>query len=528
MDVKDMVHTLSVEPTADMVRFLDALDSVKNLDTDPAAAVNATGSSFEATGALNSTSFNGDGGLAYVPELHCAVDVFVPVQTVMPAEYPAAASAHLKALNVTHDASSGPDAPPGTLHPPSVTIQADPSEPFLRIDQLYVDYPAANHSADVSLSHVSVDSIFVSAGDVARVDFDDVDARVDVTVVAPTVRGFLGAAVRGANNVHVVNDESAGGMALCQRAGRVVSASGSRLFPAVAPVAVGLLGAAATVRVSSSSPSGAAGFVVDATEGMCGSPDTAPMVESTFDTTSSTPFFDASSSASATTAIETLDLVNVKVRGFGATRGYWSFASSEAYSFFSAAFVSAFSLTLLAPTQNTRELDLAPGALCGADAGWIGGPGGATGSVANDLRIRTVARGLNEHVYTSKDYESTPKRVQVYHPPFPSAINGVVDLEVALVDNTLVIGNRAASLSAQLTLWLSTIAVVLVTVLTIWIWRTAGRWVYETWILDIAESYAQRRLPGTSKYDSLNKRRQNLFVHALLQRLSRFSLVHLE
>jgi hypothetical protein len=450
------MHALAVSPSAQMVEHEDSLIFHTVVGGGNAEGGNGT--------MMTESGNETDGGFSVDLTLHCTIDVIVPF---VPAADSDAAPVALTAFNLTQ--SKGETRTPPTL----VIGAAAAGGAFLRIGSLSVSFPD-HATATVEAFHASIGSMVVEATSAASVQLEDVNIETSLRIEAEKVHGYLAASLRGSNYLRATEQVAATTtMPSCKRAGSVVSSgSGTEsvfwLFPAVNQTSDGpLSGTPATINVKSSSLDSR--FLVDVTEGQCGTyrqqtgVDPVVVASNNASATSSKDIFSAASAEETAAAILSHDLVSLNVRGFGATRGVFTFASSGAYSFFSAAYISAFSLSLLAPSMDMIDLNLHTDAFCAASNGWLSG----SSVSVQQTRLHQVTRALHEHVFAN-----SPDRIQVYHAPYSRPFEVTTQShvpyaahEIALVNNVLVVSDRLASVSVQLVLTMSCLSVALMTAL---------------------------------------------------------------
>ena len=103
-------------------------------------------------------------------------------------------------------------------------------------------------------------------------------------------------------------------------------------------------------------------FAIDTNEGSCndGGPSSIRNINDTIPTTLT---FDSESISHFQAALALYDVVHVTVWGYEVPYlSTWSFTNNEAYQYFSSSYISAFSLSILAPSSHTIELHTSGGA----------------------------------------------------------------------------------------------------------------------------------------------------------------------
>ena len=247
-------------------------------------------------------------------------------------------------------------------------------------------------------------------------------------------------------------------------------------------------------------------FAVDTNEGSCNK--AGPSTSQSYnvnDTIPSSMQFEKESVTHFKAALDMYDVVVATVWGYEVPfLSSWSFANNEAYQYFSSSYISAFSLTMLAPSTHRVELHL-DGSTC------------ATGSHLNNLKLREtqLALALRKLIGEESDLKVTFVNASGRFHRVPSYDELEQGAPLSL---------RQWSESIQWIIVVSAGATAIVCFVLIYLWQSVGRTMYSERMDSITYRYC-KEITATRREVDIISRRNLIYQHNIT--LPHLTLIHL-
>ncbi len=247
-------------------------------------------------------------------------------------------------------------------------------------------------------------------------------------------------------------------------------------------------------------------FAVDTNEGICNK--AGPSMSRSYsvnDTIPSSMTFEKESIMHFKAALGMYDIVIATVWGYEVPfLSSWSFTNNEAYQFFSSSYVSAFSLTMLAPSTHTVELHI-DGSTC------------ATGSHLNNLKLREtqLALALRKLIGEESDLKLTFVNASGRFHRVPS---------YGELEHGAPLTIRQWSESIQWIVLVSAGATAIVCFILIFLWQSVGRIIYSERMDFIGLRYC-KEVTATRREVDIISRRNLIYQHSIT--LPHLTLIHL-